>query len=67
MKALIGIKRVLDYSIKVRVDPKKTAVDLQALKMPMDPFDEIAVEESLKLHEVGKVKEVVALTIGDKK
>jgi electron transfer flavoprotein beta subunit len=67
MKALVGVKRVLDYSIKVRVNPQKTAVDLQGLKMSMNPFDEIAVEEALKLREAGKVKEVVALTIGDKK
>jgi electron transfer flavoprotein beta subunit len=67
MKALVGVKRVLDYSIKVRVNPQKTAVDLQGLKMSMNPFDEIAVEEALKLREAGKVKEVVALTIGDKR
>ena len=67
MKALVGVKRVLDYSIKVRVNPQKTAVDLQGLKMSINPFDEIAVEEALKLREAGKVKEVVALTIGDKK
>ena len=67
MKALVGVKRVLDYSIKVRVNPQKTAVDLQGLKMSMNPFDEIAVEEALKLREAGKVKEVVAMTIGDKK
>lgn len=67
MKALVGVKRVLDYAIKVRVNPQKTAVDLQGLKMSMNPFDEIAVEEALKMREAGKVKEVIALTIGDKK
>lgn len=67
MKALVGVKRVLDYSIKVRMNPQKTAIDLQGLKMSMNPFDEIAVEEALKLREAGKVKEVVALTIGDKR
>jgi electron transfer flavoprotein beta subunit len=67
MKALVGVKRVLDYAIKVRVNPQKTAVDLQGLKMSMNPFDEIAVEEALKLREAGKVKEVIALTIGDKR
>lgn len=51
----MGVKRVLDYSIKVRVNPQKTAVDLQGLKMSMNPFDEIAVEEALKLREAGKV------------
>ena len=67
MKALVGVKRVLDFSIKVRVNPQKTAVDLQGLKMSMNPFDEIAVEEALKLREAGKVSEVVAISIGDKK
>ncbi len=67
MKALVGVKRVLDYAIKVRVNSQKTAVDLQGLKMSINPFDEIAVEEAIKLREAGKVKEVIALTIGDKK
>lgn len=67
MKALVGVKRVLDYAIKVRVNPQKTAVDLQGLKMSINPFDDIAVEEALKMREAGKVKEVVALTIGDKR
>ena len=67
MKALVGIKRVLDYSIKVRINPHKTAVDLKGLKMSMNPFDEIAVEEALKMREAGKIKEVIAMTIGDKK
>lgn len=67
MKALVGVKRVLDYSIKVRVNPQRTAVDLQGLKMSINPFDDIAVEEALKMREAGKVKEVVALTIGDKR
>ena len=58
---------MLDYAIKVRVNPQKTAVDLQGLKMSMNPFDEIAIEEALKMREAGKIKEVVALTIGDKK
>lgn len=67
MKVLVGVKRVLDYSIKVRVNPAKTGVDLQGLKMSMNPFDEIAVEEALKMRESGKVKEVVLLSIGDKR
>ena len=67
MKALVGVKRVLDYSIKVRVNPLKTAVDLQGLKMSINPFDDIAVEEAIKMREAGKVKEVIAMTIGDKK
>jgi electron transfer flavoprotein beta subunit len=67
MKALVGVKRVLDYSIKVRLNQQKTAIDLAGLKMSINPFDDIAVEEALKLREAGKVKEVVALTIGDKR
>ena len=66
MRAVVGVKRVLDYAIKVRVNPQKTGVELQGLKMSMNPFDEIAVEEALKMREAGKIKEVVALTIGDK-
>ena len=67
MKALVGVKRVLDYAIKVRVNPQKTAVDLQGLKMSMNPFDEIAIEEAIRMREAGKIKEVIALSIGDKK
>ena len=66
MKALVGVKRVLDYAIKVRVNSAKTAVETKGLKMSMNPFDEIAVEEALKLREAGKVKEVIAMSIGDK-
>ena len=67
MKALVGVKRVLDYAIKVRVNSAKTGVETKGLKMSMNPFDEIAVEEALKLREAGKVKEVVAMSIGDKR
>jgi electron transfer flavoprotein beta subunit len=66
MKALVGVKRVLDYAIKVRVNSAKTGVELKGLKMSMNPFDEIAVEEAVKNREKGIVSEVVALTIGDK-
>jgi electron transfer flavoprotein beta subunit len=65
MKALVGVKRVLDYSIKVRLN--KQMVDLQGLKMSINPFDDIAVEEALRMREAGKVKEVIAMTIGDKR
>jgi electron transfer flavoprotein beta subunit len=67
MKALVGVKRVLDYSIKVRLNQQKTAIDLAGLKMSINPFDDIAVEEALKLREAGKVKEVVVMTVGDKR
>lgn len=66
MRALVGVKRCLDYAIKVRVNAKSTGVELKGLKMSMNPFDEIAVEEAIKLREAGKVKEVVAVSIGPK-
>ena len=66
MKTLVGVKRCLDYSIKVRVNAQQTGVELKGLKMSMNPFDEIAVEDALKLREAGKVKEVVAVSIGPK-
>ena len=66
MKVLVGVKRVLDYSIKVRPNAAKTAVELKGLKMSMNPFCEIAVEEAVKMREAGKVKEIVAVSIGDK-
>jgi electron transfer flavoprotein beta subunit len=66
MRALVGVKRCLDYAIKVRVNAKNSAVELKGLKMSMNPFDEIAVEEAIKLREAGKVKEVIALSIGPK-
>lgn len=66
MKALVGVKRALDYAIKVRVNQQKTGVELKGLKMSMNPFDEIAVEEAIKMKEKGLVKEIVALSIGDK-
>ena len=67
MKALVGVKRCLDYAIKVRVNSAQTGVELKGLKQSMNPFDEIAVEEAIKMREAGKIKEVVALSIGDKK
>jgi len=66
MRALVGVKRCLDYSIKVRVNAQKTGVELKGLKMSMNPFDEIAVEEALKMREAKLVKEVVAVSIGPK-
>jgi len=66
MKALVGVKRVLDYAIKVRVNETKTGVALKGLKMSMNPFDEIAVEEAIQMREKGKISEVIAISIGDK-
>jgi electron transfer flavoprotein beta subunit len=66
MRALVGVKRCLDYAIKVRVNAAHTGVELKGLKMSMNPFDEIAIEEALKMREAGKIKEVVAVSIGPK-
>ena len=66
MRALVGVKRCLDYAIKVRVNTAQSGVELKGLKQSMNPFDEIAVEEALKMREAGKIKEVVAVSIGPK-
>ena len=66
MKVLVGVKRCLDYAIKVRVNSAKSGVELKGLKMSMNPFDEIAVEEAVKMKEKGNVSEIVALSIGPK-
>ncbi|MGH6954471.1 MAG: electron transfer flavoprotein subunit beta/FixA family protein [Alphaproteobacteria bacterium] len=64
MKILVAVKRVVDANIKVRVKADGTGVDTQNVKMSMNPFDEIAVEESLRLKEAGKASEVVAASCG---
>src|ERR1700758_5099552 len=64
MKVLVPVKRVIDYNVKVRVKADQTGVDLANVKMAMNPFDEIAVEEALRLREKGKASEVVAVSIG---
>jgi electron transfer flavoprotein beta subunit len=64
MKILVAIKRVVDFNVKVRVKADKTGVELANVKMSMNPFDEIAVEEALRLKEAGKATEVVAVSIG---
>src|SRR6186713_3663716 len=64
MKALVAVKRVIDYNVKVRVKADQTGVELANVKMSMNPFDEIAVEEALKLKESGKATEVVVVSIG---
>lgn len=64
MKILTAIKRVLDYHIKVRVKADQTGVDLTNLKMSMNPFDEIAIEEGVKLRESGVAHELIAVSIG---
>ncbi|WP_439104428.1 electron transfer flavoprotein subunit beta/FixA family protein [Celeribacter marinus] len=66
MKVLVPVKRVIDYNVKVRVKADGSGVDLANVKMSMNPFDEIAVEEAVRLKEAGKVDEVVAVSIGVK-
>ncbi|MGX9182082.1 electron transfer flavoprotein subunit beta/FixA family protein [Mesorhizobium sp. BHbdii] len=64
MKVLVPVKRVVDYNVKIRVKPDGTGIDLANVKMSMNPFDEIAVEEALRLKEAGKADEVIAVSIG---
>jgi electron transfer flavoprotein beta subunit len=64
MKILVPVKRVVDYNVKIRVKPDGTGVDLMNVKMSMNPFDEIAVEEAIRLKEAGKAMEIVVVSIG---
>jgi electron transfer flavoprotein beta subunit len=64
MKVLVPVKRVVDYNVKVRVKSDQTGVDIANVKMSMNPFDEIAIEEALRLKEKGVVTEVVAVSCG---
>ena len=64
MKALVAVKRVVDYNVKIRVKADKSGVELANVKMSMNPFDEIAVEEALRLREKGTVSEVIAFSAG---
>jgi len=64
MKALVAVKRVVDYNVKIRVKSDNSGVELQNVKMSMNPFDEIAVEEGVRLKEAGKVEELIAVSIG---
>ncbi len=66
MKVLVPVKRVIDYNVKVRVKADGTGVDLANVKMSMNPFDEIAVEEAIRLKEKGVVSEIVVVSIGVK-
>jgi len=67
MKILVSVKRVLDYNVKVRVSPDGLGVDLANVKMSMNPFDEIAVEEAVRLKEAGVATDVVAVSCGTSK
>src|SRR6478735_9930046 len=64
MKILIPVKRVVDYNVKIRVKADGSGVELSNVKMSMNPFDEIAVEEAVRLKEAGKATEIVAVSIG---
>ncbi|MGG6897500.1 electron transfer flavoprotein subunit beta/FixA family protein, partial [Rhizobium sp. BR 315] len=67
MKILVSVKRVIDANVKVRVMPDGSGVDLNGVKMSMNPFDEISVEEALRLREAGKASEVVVVSVGPAK
>jgi electron transfer flavoprotein beta subunit len=67
MKVLVPVKRVVDFNVKVRVKSDGTGVDIANVKMSMNPFDEIAVEEAVRLKEKGVVTEVIAVSCGDAK
>jgi electron transfer flavoprotein beta subunit len=67
MKVLVPVKRVVDYNVKVRVKSDQTGVDIANVKMSMNPFDEIAIEEAVRLKEKGVVTEVIAVSCGDAK
>ncbi|MFY9623640.1 MAG: electron transfer flavoprotein subunit beta/FixA family protein, partial [Rhodoplanes sp.] len=60
MKILVTVKRVVDYNVKIRVKPDGSGVELANVKMSMNPFDEIGVEEAIRLREAGKATEIVA-------
>jgi electron transfer flavoprotein beta subunit len=67
MKIIVPVKRVIDYNVKPRVKPDGTGVDLANVKMSMNPFDEIAVEEALRLREKGVATEVIVVSVGPEK
>lgn len=64
MKIVVPVKRVVDYNVKIRVKADGSGVDLANVKMSMNPFDEIAIEEALRLKEAGKAEEVIAVSVG---
>ena len=64
MKVLVAVKRVVDYNVKIRVNSDQTAVETANVKMSMNPFDEIAVEEGIRLKEAGTAEELIAVSVG---
>ena len=67
MKALVCVKRVIDYNVKIRVKSDKSGVETENVKMSMNPFDEIAVEEAVRMKEKGQIEEIIILSIGSEK
>ncbi|MEE8531359.1 MAG: electron transfer flavoprotein subunit beta/FixA family protein, partial [Hyphomicrobium sp.] len=67
MKILVPVKRVVDYNVKIRVKPGGSGIDLTNVKMSMNPFDEIAVEEAVRIKEKGGASEIIAVSIGPAK
>jgi len=67
MKILVPVKRVVDYNVKIRVKADGSGVELANVKMSMNPFDEIAVEEAIRIKEAGQAEEIIAITIGPQK
>ena len=67
MKVLVPVKRVVDYNVKVRVKADQSGVELANVKMSMNPFDEISVEEAIRMKEAGQASEIVAVSIGPAK
>ncbi len=67
MKLLVPVKRVVDYNVKIRVKPDGTGVDIANVKMSMNPFDEIAVEEAIRIKEAGHAEEIIAVSVGPQK
>ena len=64
MKVLVAVKRVVDYNVKIRVKPDQTGVETANVKMSMNPFDEIAVEEAVRMKEAGSVEDILAVSVG---
>ena len=64
MKVLVAVKRVIDFNVKIRVKADRTGVETANVKMSMNPFDEIAVEEAVRLKEAGKAAEIIAVSMG---
>ena len=64
MKVLVAVKRVVDYNVKIRVKPDQTGVETANVKMSMNPFDEIAVEEAVRMKEAGTADEIIIVSVG---